>query len=201
MLTGGLEMFNEAKNKFLKNQKGSILASFTIILTILTSVLLYAASTSLANKVGIERTINNALAMGIAEGGAEKALWELKQGSYTGETGSSDIQGGQFDVTVTDIDATNKYITSTAYVPSKANPKYKKKVKVKVSATPSNTDISFGYAMQAGNGGMNIGGGSEIEGSLYSNGNIVVSGSATVKDPGNAWAVGTITDGGRIQGT
>ena len=79
-------MFKATRENILKSQRGSILASFTIILTILTSVLLYTASTSLANKVGIERTINNALAMGIAEGGVEKAVWVLKQGSYTGET-------------------------------------------------------------------------------------------------------------------
>src|SRR3990170_7185264 len=128
-------MFKATRENILKSQRGSILASFTIILTILTSVLLYTASTSLANKVGIERTINNALAMGIAEGGVEKAVWVLKQGSYTGETASSDIQGGQFDVTVAGS-GNVKTITVVSYVPSKANPKYKKAVKVKVTDEP-----------------------------------------------------------------
>lgn len=184
------------------NSSGSIIVVFVIVLSVLTTVVLAVSSLTLSNKVGVERTYQKSIALNIAEAGLNKAVWELKQGhSYTGETGNSSISGGEFDVTMTNIDATNKYITATAYVPTKASPKYKKAIKAKVTAQPSNTDISFSYAMQAGNGGMNISGSSEVEGSLYSNANIVVSGSAKVKDPGNAWAVGTINDGGRIQGT
>lgn len=188
--------------KVIKKNQGSTLAMFVIVLSVLTTILLAVASASLYNKVSIERAYNNAMALNIAEAGVEKAIWEFKQGlSYTGETGNTNISGGEFDVQVTDIDTSNKYITATAYVPSKADPKFKKSVKVKLTAQPSNTDISFGYAMQAGNGGMYIGGSSEIEGSLYSNAHISVTGSAEVHDPGNAWAVGAISDGGRIKGT
>lgn len=185
-------MFN--KVRILKNQRGSIAATFAIILTILTSVLLYSASASLANKIGIERSVNNALAMGIAEGGAEKALWKLKQGSYTGETESSDIPGGQFDVAVS-VSGNERTITVVSYVPSKASPKYKKSVKVKVTDEPTTENASFNYAIQAGAGGIDVGGSSEVHGNLYSNGGISVTGSkAEVHDPGDAWAVATITD-------
>ncbi|RJO61878.1 hypothetical protein C4544_01655 [candidate division WS5 bacterium] len=188
--------------RLFKNEDGSTLAMFVIVLSALTTILLAVASASLYNKVSIERAYNNAMAMSIAEAGVEKAIWEFKQGlSYTGEVGNTNIPGGEFDVQVTDIDTTNKYITAIAYVPSKTDPKYKKAVKVKLTAQPSNTDISFSYAVQSGVNGMEIGGSSNIEGSLYSNGNIRVYGSAEVHDPGNAWAVGTIDDGGRIKGT
>lgn len=182
-------MFN--KIQILKNQKGSIAATFTIILTILTSILLYTASSSLANKIGIERTVNNALAMGIAEGGAEKALWKLKQGSYTGETGSTDIAGGQFDVTVS-VSGNERTITVVSYVPSKASPKYKKSVKVKVTDEPAIENVAFNYAIQGGEGGINVFGGPEIQGSLYSNANITFTGSAH-EVSGSASAHGTVS--------
>lgn len=186
---------------FHNSSSGSIIVVFVIVLSVLTTVVLAVSSLTLSNKVGVERTYQKSIALNIAEAGLNKAVWELKQGhSYTGETGNSSISGGEFDVTMTNIDATNKYITATAYVPTKASPKYKKAIKAKVTAQPSNTDISFSYAVQAGTGGMTISGSSRIEGSLYSNGNIVVSGSAKVDSPGNAWAVGTIDDGGRIKG-
>lgn len=193
---------SEMNKNFLKNESGTLLASFVIILSVLSSILLYAASASLANRIGIENSYNKTVATSVAEGGIEKAIWAINSGqSYSGDTASSSIPGGEFDVVVTNIDTTNKYIVSTAYVPTKANPKYKKAIKIKLSALPSNTDISFSYAVQAGQGGMVISGSSHVEGSLYSNADIVVSGSAEVNDPGNAWAVGTITDGGRIAGT
>lgn len=185
-------MSKAIKSNILRNQKGSILASFVIILTILTSILLYAASTSLANKVGIERTINNALAMGIAEGGAEKAVWELKKGNYTGETASSDIQGGQFDVTVAGS-GNVKTITVVSYVPSKANPKYKKAVKVKVTDDPDTDAIAFHYGVQVGDYGVNMeNNGTKITGNVYSNGTITgqsktkseITGDVKVAGPG-----------------
>ncbi len=194
-----------SKLKIQLNERGSILAVFVIMLTVLSAFLLAAASLSLENRMSIARTYQQDIALNIAEAGVNRALWELRGAdpSYTGETNNTSIDGGAFDVAVTSIDANSDYIVATAYVPSKANAKYKKAIKVKITDTPTTTNPAFSYAIQAGAGGINVGGSSDVRGNLYSNGPINVSGaSATVSDPGNAWAVTTISDPkGGIKGT
>ncbi|MEK7447274.1 MAG: hypothetical protein AAB632_00520 [Patescibacteria group bacterium] len=188
--------------KVLNNERGTLLASFVIILSVLTSILLYAASASLANRLGIERTYQKTVALNIAEGGVEKALWNIKQGIYTSESDSTDIPGGQFDYTITGS-GNIKTIIATGYVPSKANPKYIKKLKVKVTDQPAIYNTNFGYAIQAGEGGIHISGNAEVNGSLYSNGIIeLTNAAAKVRNPGDVWAVGEISDiFGGIAGT
>lgn len=183
--------------KDIRNNRGSIIAVFVIMLTVLSTFLLAATALSLENRLSISRSYQKNIALNIAEAGVNKAIWELKghNTTYTGEMTNSSVSGGQFDVTVTSIDSSNKYIVATAYVPTKAAPKFKKAIRVKVSDTPVTTNPSFSYAIQAGAGGIDIGGSSDIHGSLYSNGAITVSGaSAKVESPGDAWAVTTITD-------
>ncbi len=183
----------------IRNRSGSILAVFVILMTVLSAFILAAATLTLENRVSISRTYQQDVALNIAEAGINKALWELRghSPSYTGETGNASISGGEFDVAVTTIDANNDYVTSTAYVPSKANPKYKKAIRIKISDTPTTTNPAFSYAIQAGAGGIWAEGSTHVEGSLYSNSSITTQGSSVnIESPGNAWAVTTITDGG-----
>lgn len=185
------------KLKHIRNSRGSIIAIFVIMLTVLSTFLLAASAFSLENRLSITRSYNKNIALNIAEAGINKAIWELKGHnlSYTGETANSSVSGGQFDVIVTPIDPGNKYITATAYVPTKANPKYKKAIKVKISDKPVMENASFNYAIQAGSGGIFVTGNAEVSGSLYSNGGISVSASAAnIYNLGNVWAVGSISD-------
>ncbi|MDO8507849.1 MAG: hypothetical protein Q7S53_04785 [bacterium] len=190
-------MSRDIRFQYIRNSRGSIIAVFVIMLTVLSSFLLAAAALSLENRLSVSRSYQKNIALNIAEAGVNKAMWELKGHnlSYSGETGNSSISGGEFDVTVTPIDPGNKYIISTAYVPTKANPKFKKAIKVKISDKPVTENASFNYAIQAGSGGIFVTGNAEVEGSLYSNGGISVSAaSANIHDRGDAWAVGSISD-------
>ncbi len=183
--------------KHIRNNHGSIIAVFVIMMTVLSTFLLAAYALSLENRLSIARSYQKNIALNIAEAGINKALWELKGHnlSYTGETSNSSVSGGQFDVIVAPIDPGNKYITATAYVPSKANPKFKKAIKVKISDKPVTENASFNYAIQAGSGGISVTGNADVHGSMYSNGGINVSASAAnIEDPGNVWAVGSISD-------
>lgn len=171
-----------------------MLASFVIVLSVLSSILLYAAAASLANRVGIENTYNKTVALNVAEGGIEKALWNIKQGNTASETDCTDIPGGQFDYEITGA-GNIKTIIATSYVPSKANPKHKKKIKVKVTDQPAVYGTNFSYALQAGEGGIHVSGNSEVNGNLYSNGIIeLTTAAAKVKNPGDVWAAGAIID-------
>lgn len=187
-----INQISKSKGQKIKGNRGSIIVVFIIILAVLTTMVMAVSSLALSNRVGVERAYQKSIALNIAEAGINKAIWEIKKNSSL-TTAVQSIDGGQYEVAlVPPSDSSNKYIISTAYVPTKANPKYKKAIKIKLTAQPSNTDISFGYAIQSDVGGTFVKGAAEIHGSLYSNGNVDISGSKEVQ--GDVWAHGTISD-------
>lgn len=185
------------------NQQGSVLIGSILVLILVLSFALTLTTTVMVNSIYIQRSYQNIAAMSYAEAAIEKTMWELNSATApTCDPSCSFGSDADVDLTITDIDSDNKEITATAYVPSKTNYKTKKIVKIKVSATPDTFGIAFNYAIQAGAGGIDIRNSSEVEGNLYSNGNITVANPAHVKQPGDAWAVGTISDpSNRIDGT
>lgn len=187
----------------IKNQKGSVLIGSILVLILVLGFALTLTTTVMVNSIYVQRSYQNISAISYAEAAIEKTMWELN--SATAPTCDPSCTFGsdaEVDLAVTDIDSDNKEITATAYAPNKANYKTKKIVKIKVSATPDTSSIAFNYALQAGTGGIVVKGSSEVEGNLYSNGNISVLNPAKVESPGNVWAVGTISDpSGGILGT
>lgn len=116
----------------------------------------------------------------IAEAGIQKAIWCLNQTSGTncggsfggGYNGESDevFGGGVFDTVVTNIGGDIKQIEATAYYPNKTKAMSKSVIRTKASV---NTDISsFVYGMQVGQGGLEMGTGARINGSVYSHGDV-----------------------------
>ena len=153
-----------------------------------------------------KRAEQTVVAQSLCDAGVEKAMWKLNQtgGSYTGET-DINMTTGTLDIAITNIDAENKSVLATAYVPNKTAPKVTREVKAKISATPNEQSVSFNYAIQGGAGGIVVAGSSRVEGNLYSNGGITVGGSAyvngdaaahtTVSPNPNPKISGTITEG------
>lgn len=84
----------------------------------------------------------------LAEGGIEKAIYELsKDNTYAGET---DISFGQgiYDVTVTSLAGTQKQIDATGYVPDKTSPRAQRRIRVIVEKP---TDpVTLGGALTTG---------------------------------------------------
>lgn len=187
--------------KISLNQKGIVIINVLIILILLTSLGLgIAYFTTNSFKFSV-KTNDSASALQIAEGGIDRAIWLINYAPSTtwpvsGNTPQSGTTLGTYNIDVSDTGIANtKEITSTGCVPNCTNPKAKRIVSARIQATPNTEGVSFGYAIQAGTGGIEVGGSSIVKGSLYSNGDIDVTGnSATVQDPGNAWAVGEIDD-------
>jgi len=178
----------------MKNQKGTILVAAIIIMTILMGLGAGLVTLALNLSVTTKKSFERIQAISLSEAGIEKTMWELNNGVSPTCTNVCNLGSGQFKVTITDIDTENKEIESIGYIPSFSNPKIQKAVTVRISASPNSEGISLSYAIQAGTGGIEVGGSSEVIGNLYSNGNISVSGSAKVVDPGETWAVGAIAD-------
>ena len=119
-------------------------------------------------------------AVNLAEAGVDKPLWQLNQtaGSYTGEADTTMGTVGTFSLTVSDINATNKTITSTGFVPNSQSPRAKKTIKVK--ATVTTTTVSFHYGVQVGSYGLRMEENSKVIGNVYSNGSIEGDNGATI---------------------
>lgn len=133
-------------------------------------------------------TIARSQALGLAEAGLDKAVASLNKtaGSYNGELDTS-FGPGSFEVKITNKDAATKTIEATGYIPNKASPKAKKTVKVDVS---QGIGASFNYGLQIGDGGLQMGNGAIITGSVYSNGNITVGNVSYVT--GDVWIAGGV---------
>lgn len=121
-------------------------------------------------------SVVSAQALSLAEAGIDKAVYELNQnGNYSGETNTS-LPGGTFVTSIESIGGT-KRITSTGYVPDQTNPDTTRTVKA--TAGINTSVVSFVFAVQIGNGGVQMGNNSTVYGSIYANGSISGSGTIT----------------------
>jgi hypothetical protein len=167
--------------------KGNIL-----LLALVFAGIFIAAGTALIGSMNTygraERTtVAAAQALALAEGALSQAVYQLNQNaSYSGETNTA-LGAGMFTVAVSTIDAQTRRITVTASVPDSTNPVATKTIKANVGI--DNSVISFHYGVQAGAGGFLLSGGSTINGSAYSNGDIDatsgvhITGSAVAANP------------------
>jgi len=131
-------------------------------------------------------TQNAEKATALAEAGLDKAITSINKtgGSYNGESETA-LGDGSYSVTVTNKDASTKVLTVTGYIPNKQNPKTKRTVAIQAS---KGVGIAFNYGLQVGVGGICMGNGATINGSVYANGNI--SGGNTTRVTGDVYVAG-----------
>lgn len=189
--------FNKYKKKSLVSCQLSVVkpGQIMVIAIVFLAVVLILASSLFTRVAGFLRFGSNSIlreqATTLAEAGVEKAVWQLNEtiGSYTGETDTALGTTGTFTTTITDKSPTLKTITATGYVPNSSTPRAKRTIKVDILV--SSSTVTFRYAVQIGAGGLSMANSSIIHGNVYSNANIVGSGSSTIE--GDAYAAGTIT--------
>lgn len=168
------------------NQGGQILALMLVAITIVLFSVLFITGGSRLYYNSASQGLDSEKASALAEGGLDKAVASLNKtgGSYNGETDTT-LGDGTFSVTVTNVNATTRQVQSIGYYPSKAKAKASKTVVFQVS---KGTGISFVYGMLVGNGGITMGNGATINGSIYSNGNISGGNNETIT--GDAYVAG-----------
>ncbi len=160
-------MFN-AKN--IKLESGQVLVLTMVSLTVMFVMMGALLSYTTAQIILHRSAVSKEQALNIAEAGVEIAIWKLNnQGGYSGETNTS-YGNGAYTISVASVNPDSKTITVTGYVPNSTNPVASKTIKIAVGI--NNTVVSFRYGVQAGAGGFSLTGGSAINGSVYSNGNI-----------------------------
>lgn len=128
-------------------------------------------------------SVNAEKATALAEAGIDKALASLNEtgGSYNGES-ETVLGDGSYSVTITNKDSATKIIEALGYIPNKLNAKVKRKITIQVS---KGVGVSFVYGLQVGGGGLAVGNGSTLNGSVYSNGSVV--GGNNAQFSGDIW--------------
>lgn len=154
----------------LKKESGQILILVFIALGVVLFTVLFVVGGAQIYYQNASYSANAEKATALAEAGVDKALASLNKtgGSYNGEV-ETVLGDGSYSVEITNKGAGTKLIQATGYIPNKLNPKAKRTINVQVS---TGTGISFIYGMLVGPGGLLMGNGSTINGSIYSNGNI-----------------------------
>lgn len=170
----------------MRNQSGQIL----VIAFIALGVVLFSVLSIIA---GAQIYFQNSLysegagkATALAEAGIDKAIASLNKtsGSYNGESETS-LGDGSYVVTVTNKDALTKVLEVTGYIPHKTAPKARKTIIIQAT---NGIGVAFSYGLQIGQGGLSMGNGATLNGSVYSNGN--VSGGNTTLITGDVYVAG-----------
>lgn len=172
--------------KGIRSENGHIMIiTFAVLATVLFIVLFLVAGSQIYY-TNTTYSTNAEQAVALAEAGIDKAVAALNKtgGSYSGET-ETFLGDGSYSVVMTSKDAGTKIIESTGYIPNKENPKAKRTIKIESSR---GVGVAFTYGIQVGEGGMELGNGNTIKGSVYSNGNIVAGNSNVIV--GDAWVAG-----------
>ncbi|MFH1178531.1 MAG: hypothetical protein V1711_02300 [bacterium] len=155
---------------------------YVLVLSLVFLGIFFATSSAYLNFVtGSARSarydIESTQALAIAEAGIDKAIYQLNQsGSYSGETDTA-LGAGVYTVVVSNVNTNTKRLTATGFVPNATSPKATKVVTV--LANINTTTISFHYGAQVGAGGLTMSNNSQVNGSLYSDGDITGSGTIT----------------------
>jgi len=110
-------------------------------------------------------------AVQLAEAGVNRASFELNHNANWNGLNETALGEGSYEVSVTTISSNEKEIRSTGYYPNKANPKAKRLVKVRF--TTGTVNPSFNYGAQVGEGGLEFESNASVNGSVYSDGNII----------------------------
>jgi hypothetical protein len=154
--------------------KGNIWVGVLLLLVVLSTLAVALISDAVISLTQSKRQQQVIAAQSIADGGVDKAVWKLNKtaGSYTGESNTQIAGVGVLDIQVINVDADDKTVIATATVPNKTNPRrVTRKIKSKMHI--SYDIVSFNYALQLGDQGLTMADWTQVNGSVYSAGNVV----------------------------
>ena len=177
-----------------RNTRGQA-ALLTVVLILLAVLILIGTVSGLAFREAkiAELDYKSRRSYFLSESGSEDAVYRLISGKSLPSSYELSLYGATTNVSVTDV-LGGKEILSSAGLDT-----LQRAVK---SFLKIGTGVSFHYGVQVGTGGLEMGNGSEIIGSVYSNGNIEGENNSTIT--GDAFLAGAstisgVTVGGNIQ--
>lgn len=169
-----------------KDQEGQIFILSLIVLSLITLVTISLIANSLTFKQSARYSLDKLEATNLAEAGIDRAVAALNKsaGQYSGEN-NTPLGNGVYTVKITPIDSNSLLVSSTGYTPNATNPKSQQTVSIKISRGDG---MAFSYGVQAGEGGFVLSGGARVNGTVFSNSDIQLSGGGTIT--GDAYVAG-----------
>jgi hypothetical protein len=171
-----------------------------MLATLLVLVFMVTVGLSMSAVVAKRQGISTAAVVGAqsyyaAQAGAEDALLRLKNNPQLGATSYTlAVDGASALVTIPAITGSSRQITSRG----SRNTLIKT---VSITYSVDTTEISFHYGAQVGAGGLSMANSSRIQGNVYSNGPITMTGSASIDNDAIVAGNGNALTGGRILGS
>ncbi len=157
---------------FKLNQSGQMFILATVVLTLLLINTVLIIGNAMTFSQVSDYSVKSVEVEYLAEAGLDKAVASLNKtgGTYSGE---SDVVlgSGEYSISVIDKDLNTKIIKSKAAIPSFDEPKATKEIQVEIS---KGVGVAFNYGVQVGDGGLYMEQQGTINGSLYSNGSVVI---------------------------
>ena len=157
--------------------RGQILIPALVVLSvvfILTGALL--ANTTATFTLS-ERTLKDSQVLNFAEAGVDFAIRSLNESGTVTETETT-LGNGTFIVRDLTGSGNQREIESTGYFPNATNPKIVKRLRVNAQITGES--VEFFYGVQVGGGGLQMANSAQINGNVFSNGNIIGANSAKI---------------------
>lgn len=172
--------------KYLNNSSGQMVVLVTIVIAVVILSTLLTIGGSQLYYQNSSYAVEAEQAVNIAEAGVDKAIATMNKvgSSYSGEL-ETNMGIGTYEVKITTVGASNKIIESTGYIPNKSKAKAKRTVRIEAA---QGIGTSFTYGVQVGEGGWVLGNSNTINGSVYSNFDIIAGSSNTIT--GDAWIAG-----------
>src|SRR3989344_2475029 len=154
-------------------QKGQIILLALVLAGVFfmvsTALISFVASYGRSERASVAAT----QALAIAEGALDQAAYQLNQSPSYGGQANTLLGNGTFTIAVSNIDSGTKRITATGFVPNSQNPVAIKIIKANVGLSDSN--VSFHYGIQAGEGGFIMDNTSKVVGNVFSGGSVIGS--------------------------
>lgn len=182
-------MLNAKNQKAMrgKSQKGAaLLIAIIFFLVISTTIVVGSAGTVIGSRKSAQNLIKSKSSYFTSEAGMEDALYRIKKNKQISNPEITTLNGGAVSVVVTDSGNGEKTVTAKGDVSAD-----KRNITASVSAGQG---YDFFYGVQAGAGGVEMSKGSNITGSIYSNGSISgennEDGQSTAKITGDAIVAG-----------
>jgi hypothetical protein len=154
-----------------KNKGQAALIAVVLILFISLGLVFGFVTIALSQAQIAKNTLAAKQSYMLAESGIEDAIFRIKSGKNISSTETITMNGSTVQTTVADVAGT-KEIISNGDISSAA-----RRLKVVMQ---NSVGTNFPYGVQVGNGGLAMSNSSRVNGSVYSNGNIIGSNSATI---------------------
>jgi len=171
-------MLKSAAKNYFSNEAGfAAVLSTLIIMGIVVIIISGVSLTTILEQKITRNTVKSAQAYYAAESGIEDSLYRIISDKNYQATNNLEINNASATINITDVGGQKNIVVNGEEADRFRN--------LQVSLEVTAETFAFYYGAQIGEGGLTMGNGSSIQGSVYANGNIVGGNNTTIT--GDAW--------------